>query len=227
MQIPREPLRDESSRSIITLTKATIYASAPVLILYKAIVSDSFCMAEYIGFHITLIFSSGDWNIRLRPRPAHYPNMHALTSIITAASAALGVVASPTGLNTRQATSHVGYLISTFSDAKPQVQQYLSNGNSASSFTFLNGGEPILASTVGTKGVRDIYLTTNGDRSQYYLIATGRFSSMSSNVYEHRRLTIAYGRSRHQRGRVLMGPSHQDGKPWHSRLELYRPRELV
>lgn len=103
--------------------------------------------------------------------------MQAFTLLFTAASAALGVVASPTPVNTRQDTSHVGYLISTFSDAKPQVQQYLSNGNSATSFTFLNGGEPLLASTVGTKGVRDIYLTTNDDRSQYYLIATGKCSS--------------------------------------------------
>ncbi|KAL1849341.1 hypothetical protein Daus18300_013314 [Diaporthe australafricana] len=98
--------------------------------------------------------------------------MHALTLLLTAASAALGVVASPTAIKTRQSTDYVGYLISTFSDAKPQIQQYLSNGNSASSFTFLNGGEPILASTVGTKGVRDIFLTTNDDRSQYHLIAT-------------------------------------------------------
>ncbi|KAK7703028.1 hypothetical protein SLS64_009299 [Diaporthe eres] len=89
--------------------------------------------------------------------------MQAFTLLVTAASA-LGVVASPTPINTRQETSHVGYLISTFSDARPEVQQYLSNGNSASSFTFVNGGQPILASTVGTKGVRDIYLTTNNDR---------------------------------------------------------------
>lgn len=102
--------------------------------------------------------------------------MQAFAFLITAASAALGAIASPTPVNTRQEASHVGYLISTFSDARPQVQQYLSNGNSATSFTFLNGGEPILASTVGTKGVRDIYLTTNADRSQYYLIATGRAS---------------------------------------------------
>lgn len=109
--------------------------------------------------------------------------MQALTFLLTAASTALGVVASPTPINTRQADSYVGYLISTFSDAKPQVQQYLSNGNSASSFTFLNGGQPILASTVGTKGVRDIYLTTNADRSQYYLIATGNYQSLLVDTY--------------------------------------------
>ncbi|KAK7730472.1 hypothetical protein SLS63_005717 [Diaporthe eres] len=107
--------------------------------------------------------------------------MQAFTLLVTAASA-LGVVASPTPINTRQETSHVGYLISTFSDARPEVQQYLSNGNSASSFTFVNGGQPILASTVGTKGVRDIYLTTNNDRSQFYLIATGNIDSETAGM---------------------------------------------
>lgn len=108
--------------------------------------------------------------------------MHAFRVFVTAASAALGVVGSPTAINTRQTSSYVGYLISTFSDARPQVQQYLSNGNSASSFTFLNGGQPVLASTVGTKGVRDIFLTTNDERSQYYIIATGKFFAVQYPV---------------------------------------------
>lgn len=104
--------------------------------------------------------------------------MHASSVFFTAVSAALGVVGSPVDVNARQTSNYAGYLISTFSDARPQVQQYLSNGNSASSFTFLNDGQPILASTVGTKGVRDIFLTTDDDRSRYYLIATGRLSKI-------------------------------------------------
>ncbi|PNS17852.1 Protein DSF2 [Sphaceloma murrayae] len=72
----------------------------------------------------------------------------------------------------RQTPEYAGYLISTFSDPRPQVQMYLSNGNDALSYTFLNGGEPVLASTVGTKAVRDIYLAPNGDRSKWYLFAT-------------------------------------------------------
>lgn len=85
--------------------------------------------------------------------------------------AALLVASSPTSRATD--TDYVGYLISTFTDAVPQVQQYLSDGNSASSFTFLNGGEPILASTVGTKAVRDVFLATNDVRSEFFIIATG------------------------------------------------------
>ncbi|KAF4547760.1 Hypothetical protein D9617_36g062980 [Elsinoe fawcettii] len=72
----------------------------------------------------------------------------------------------------RQNNQFVGYLISTFSDPTPKIQQYLSNGNNALSYTFLNGGQPVLSSTVGTKAVRDIYLAPNGDRSKWYLFAT-------------------------------------------------------
>jgi hypothetical protein len=70
-------------------------------------------------------------------------------------------------------TIYVGYLVSTFTDANPKVQQYLSNGNSAYSFRFLNDGNPVLASTVGTQAVRDIFLATNTARSELYLLATG------------------------------------------------------
>ncbi|KAI1077798.1 glycoside hydrolase family 43 protein [Whalleya microplaca] len=72
----------------------------------------------------------------------------------------------------RQTSNYVGYLISTFTDATPEVQFYLSDGNSASNFSFMNQGNPILTSTVGTKAVRDIYLVTNTARSEFYLIAT-------------------------------------------------------
>ncbi|TID16578.1 glycoside hydrolase family 43 [Venturia nashicola] len=74
--------------------------------------------------------------------------------------------------NTASATNYVGYLISTFSDANPTIQFYLSKGNSASEFAFANKGKAVLKSSVGTKAVRDVFLTCNGDRSHWYLIAT-------------------------------------------------------
>lgn len=102
-------------------------------------------------------------------------NMHTATLIVaTTALAALLVASSPAPRATD--TDYVGYLISTFTDEVPQIQQYLSNGNNASSFTFLNDGKPILASTVGTKAVRDVFLATNDDRSGFFLIATGKSS---------------------------------------------------
>ena len=67
---------------------------------------------------------------------------------------------------------YAGYLISTFSDANPAIQWHLSNGNDPGSYTFLNNGQAILSSEVGTRGVRDIFLTHNAARTQWYLIAT-------------------------------------------------------
>jgi hypothetical protein len=83
-----------------------------------------------------------------------------------AASLAANAVVTAAVLHDRT-TNYVGYLISTFTDANPkvgllhgstsskaeigafQVQLYLSNGNSPSSFRFLNKGQPVLTSTVG------------------------------------------------------------------------------
>lgn len=72
---------------------------------------------------------------------------------------------------------YVGYLISTFSDPNPQVQWHLSKKDDPKSFNFLNNGNAVLESTVGTKGVRDIYLTHNSERSEYFIIATGAYST--------------------------------------------------
>ncbi|KAI0839535.1 glycoside hydrolase family 43 protein [Hypoxylon sp. FL0890] len=95
--------------------------------------------------------------------------MYVSPSLLVAGLASV-IAASPT--TPRAAPNYVGYLISTFTDATPKVQFHLSNGNSASSFSFLNKGQPVLASTVGTKAVRDIFLAKNSARSEFYLLAT-------------------------------------------------------
>ena len=78
--------------------------------------------------------------------------------------------------------NYVGYLVSTFSDVTPAVQFHLSKGNDAGSYTFLNKGQPVLKSTVGTKGVRDIFLAHDGARTKYYMIATGKYSLLVEPV---------------------------------------------
>ncbi|KAF3036033.1 hypothetical protein E8E12_002576 [Didymella heteroderae] len=83
-----------------------------------------------------------------------------LTSYSLAAATVLSSFSSASPIVKRQ-SAYAGYLISTFSDANPTVQWYLSNGNSPTSFTKINGGNPVLTSTVGTKAVRDVYLTSN------------------------------------------------------------------
>jgi len=76
--------------------------------------------------------------------------------------------------HTRTASNFVGYLISTFSDANPTVQFYLSRGNDPSTYVFSNKGRPVLTSTVGTRAVRDVFLAVNGNRTMWYMIGTGK-----------------------------------------------------
>ena len=98
--------------------------------------------------------------------------MRLISSFVSAAFLAVTTVfGSPLA---RQNSEYVGYLISTFSDPVPHVQWHLSDRGSPSEFTFLNQGQPVLTSTVGTRGVRDIYLTTTSARSEYFIIATGK-----------------------------------------------------
>ena len=98
-----------------------------------------------------------------------------------------GVSAAPAKALVNRDESYVGYLISTFSDATPAVQFHLSNGNDAGSYSFLNGGQPVLTSTVGTKAVRDVFLAHNSARTAFYLIATGKLDP--STVLQPSRLT--------------------------------------
>ncbi|KAL3426425.1 glycoside hydrolase family 43 [Phlyctema vagabunda] len=97
-----------------------------------------------------------------------------LASVVLASllPVALTLPTSDSSLVSRQATNFAGYLISTFSDANPAVQFHLSNGNDPGSFAFSNRGKAVLTSTVGTKGVRDIFLTTNTARNKWFVIAT-------------------------------------------------------
>ncbi|EPQ30065.1 uncharacterized protein PFL1_02182 [Pseudozyma flocculosa PF-1] len=111
-----------------------------------------------------------------------------LTSLLSLALAAL---ASPIAQQQQQpakaraaASDKVGYFFVHFHDdykspgdystypAGEQVFGQLSNGNNAISYTALKGGAPLLTSTVGTKGVRDMYLVSKPDESQHYIIAT-------------------------------------------------------
>jgi hypothetical protein len=97
--------------------------------------------------------------------------MHFLTYITKlTALAAISVPsasAAPTSpsIQTR-AEKYVGYLVSTFSDVTPAVQFHLSKSNDAGSYTFLNKGQPVLKSTVSTKGVRDVFLAHDGARTK-------------------------------------------------------------
>jgi putative cell wall-binding protein len=104
----------------------------------------------------------------------------ALTGTLTATAAVRGVEASEeigvTVLPAATATDDYGYLMVHFiEDSEGYAEKiYLdvSRGDDPEQWDPLNGGEPILASDLGTTGVRDPYLTYNPETETYYIIAT-------------------------------------------------------
>ena len=68
-----------------------------------------------------------------------------------------------------------GYAFSYFVDSSLQGENIFfaaSNGNDALAWTELNGGEPVLTSTQGTKGLRDPFLIRSHEGDTFWLIAT-------------------------------------------------------
>jgi beta-xylosidase len=98
-----------------------------------------------------------------------------------AAWAASSAAAAIANLKTRTPASSVaadnlaGYAFLYFTGNSREGENiYIaaSNGNNALSWTELNGGQPILRSTQGTKGLRDPFIIRSPDSSTFYLIAT-------------------------------------------------------
>lgn len=101
-------------------------------------------------------------------------------SALTASATVRGTTASrsvPVTVNPKPAADDpFGYAMVHFvEDAAGYAEKiYLdvSRGNDPEAWDRLNGGEPILASHLGTTGIRDPYLTYNPDTETYYIIAT-------------------------------------------------------
>lgn len=53
-----------------------------------------------------------------------------------------------------------------------QLYMSVSNNNDPGSWTNVNGGQPVVTSDVGTKGIRDPSLIRSQDGSKYWIIAT-------------------------------------------------------
>ncbi len=73
-----------------------------------------------------------------------------------------------------QAATEGGYLFATFrGEATPMTEQvYFMVSEDGRAWEALHGGEPVLISTVGERGVRDPYLLRSHDNERFYLIAT-------------------------------------------------------
>ena len=73
-----------------------------------------------------------------------------------------------------QAAADGGYLFATFrGESTPMTEQiYFMVSEDGLSWEALNGGNPVLVSEIGEKGVRDPYIIRAHDDSGFYLIAT-------------------------------------------------------
>ncbi|GAK65661.1 uncharacterized protein PAN0_009d3879 [Moesziomyces antarcticus] len=83
-------------------------------------------------------------------------------------------VSAPVGMVSR-AETYVGYGFYYFignAAGEERIFAAVSQGNSPTAWDLVNGGQPILTSTVGTQGVRDPSIVRSADGSKFYLLAT-------------------------------------------------------
>ncbi len=90
--------------------------------------------------------------------------------------AAGALISWPQGSAEAAPAPYAGYLFVYFtgegSATGEQIYYALSKGNDPLHWTELNGGKPVLASTVGTKGVRDPFVTRSPKGDRFYLLGT-------------------------------------------------------
>lgn len=112
----------------------------------------------------------------VQPAPGSAP----LTGTVTATANVRGVTVStqvPVSVAPAvQAADPYGYLMVHFIEDSAgyaeKIYLDVSRGDNPEQWDPLNGGKPILASQLGTTGVRDPYLTYNPETKTYYIIAT-------------------------------------------------------
>ncbi|MDQ1082083.1 MULTISPECIES: LamG-like jellyroll fold domain-containing protein [Microbacterium] len=122
------------------------------------------------------VFADGATVTAQQPAPGAAPRTSSLTATATvrgvAATRSVPVTVQPA----RAAGDAFGYAMVHFvEDANGYAEKiYLdvSRGDDPEAWDPLNGGKPILASQLGTTGVRDPYLTYNPETKTYYIIAT-------------------------------------------------------
>ncbi|KAI0906083.1 glycosyl hydrolase [Ustulina deusta] len=88
-----------------------------------------------------------------------------------------------------EADVYEGYAFAYFTgstQAGENIYIAASNGNDALNWVELNGGQPVLTSTAGTKGLRDPFILRSHNGSKFYLLATdlsiGSGTSWDSSV---------------------------------------------
>lgn len=100
-----------------------------------------------------------------------------LSAVLIAGALVLsGAAAAGADEGTQEADDPYGYLMVHFIE-DPQgyaekIHLSISRGDNPEQWDRLNGGEPVLASHLGTTGVRDPYLVQNPDTGTWYIVAT-------------------------------------------------------
>ncbi|KAF9697733.1 hypothetical protein EKO04_004386 [Ascochyta lentis] len=103
--------------------------------------------------------------------------MRRVATFLSVCAAALGASASPVEVREQaaQVDAFEGYVFAYFTNntkAGEQIYLAASNGNNALSWKELNNGQPIITSTLGTKGLRDPFLIRAPEGDKFFLIAT-------------------------------------------------------
>ncbi|KAK2015240.1 arabinosidase [Colletotrichum eremochloae] len=99
----------------------------------------------------------------------------ATTAVHASPIQSLDFFAGASSLTPRADPNLTGYLGAFFLGADPYVYLYLSDGNDATSFRALNGGEPVLRPTLGTGGVRDPAIVRGGgadEGNKWFIVGT-------------------------------------------------------
>lgn len=148
----------------------------------------------------------------------------AIAALLSTPFATAAPINGNDGLVTRAAIRFTGYLVSTFTDANPAVQLYLSKGNDPSSFSFLNKAKAVLTSTVGTKAVRDIFLAHDSARAHWYMLGTGGLRDVGKTYFG---VVLMSNRSRYQRRWLQLGCSYTYRQPGDCGLEVEEFGRLV
>ncbi|KAG6007810.1 hypothetical protein E4U21_005530 [Claviceps maximensis] len=84
----------------------------------------------------------------------------------------LGQLRGHVSHKTNPAANYEGYAFVYFSNREEQIYLAASNGNDALSFTELNGGQPVLRSTMGEGGVRDPFIMRSKEGDKFFILAT-------------------------------------------------------
>ncbi|TCO45786.1 glycosyl hydrolase family 43 [Kribbella antiqua] len=93
-------------------------------------------------------------------------------------------------MKTTSQQNYVGYLYAHFKRESPDGEQIyfaLSDGNDPLHFDDLNGGKPVLYSTLGECGVRDPHIVRSPEGDRFYLVATDLRIYASRDWERHQR----------------------------------------